>query len=132
MLNIEKYATEMKEMFSEVGDIGASVFGIYKLRGLRDPYSLYTAEDAFEWLLSEYKEPLITETERNYLRDLKKWYKFDAIKDNYPYIDLLVKGASGGGLTRYECVYTIPYIKGGPEFEGLENEKVYTLKELQV
>ena len=135
MLNIEKYATEMKEKFSEVGDIGASVFSIYRLRGLRDSYNyVFTAEEVFDWLLSEYKEPLISETERNYLRDLKKWYKFDAIKVSFLYIDLLVQGASGGGLTRYECVYTIPYAKGGPKFEGLKNSDqiVYTLEELQV
>lgn len=128
MLNIEKYATEMKEKFSEVGDIGASVFSIYRLRGLRDSYNyVFTAEEVFEWLLSECKEPLISETERNYLRDLKHENNFIAIRRNCGYLELLIELENQS----YLRVWSLP-CKCNMSFTGLENEKVYTLEELQV
>lgn len=132
MLNIEKYKEEIIDewLYSGEDSFLDDIKNVARKHGLNTKY----CEDIMDWLCDEYKEPLLSDEEKNFIKDLKKWYDFDAIKDNYPYIDLLVKKESGGGLTRYECVHSIPYFKGNPGFEGLEDSDqiLHTLAELDL
>ena len=126
MLNIEKYKHEIIELGTQITYRNALGIGYHK-----------DIEwcDIVDWLCEEWKEPLLNEKEKEFIRDLKKWYNFDAIKDNYPYLDLLVKKATNGcGLIKYECVHSIPYFEGNPMFEGLENSDkvVHSIEELDL
>jgi hypothetical protein len=126
MLNIEKYKHEIIELGTQITYRNAFSIGYHK-----------DIEwcDIVDWLCEEWKEPLLNEKEKEFIRDLKKWYNFDAIKDNYPYLDLLVKKATNGcGLIKYECVHSIPYFEGNPMFEGLENSDkvVHSIEELDL
>lgn len=127
MKNIDKYKDEIKEQ------IGKNIIEESA------PYSLFdaitkaigkkvNAFDLVDWLCSEYKEPLLTDEEKEYLQDLMKWYTFDAITVNYVYVNLLreVNDATAGVVASV----TLPSTLHSVPFTHLDCGKIYTLEEL--
>lgn len=128
MLNIEKYKDEILQEYAKDGNLGCVLNDLYRIRGIRDPldYS-YSDEELINWLISEYEEPLITDTELKYLRDLKHENNFIAVRRDFGIIELLIRLENKEFLR----VWSLP-CNYGIDFKGLERQKVYTLEELGV
>ena len=130
MLNIEKYKDEIIAEWreSEEDDLLEDIKSVAHRHGSKG----FTCERLMDWLCEEYQEPLLNDEEKEFIRDLKKWYKFDAIKVSFPYIDLLVKKKSKDGSTRYVLVHSIPFFDGSSMFKGLVNSNltVFPLEKL--
>lgn len=83
-----------------------------------------------DWLLQDYKEPILEEDERKYLSDVIRPFrnkveyiaKFkSACSENEQYIHILF----------YEGHYlSFPYFKANSMYKGMKLNKAYTLKEL--
>lgn len=117
MLNIEKYKDRIKEY-------GSSNVYLSTHDGENEVSLSMHPEVIIDWLCEEYQESLLENKEKKFIRDLKKWYKFDAIKVSFPYIDLLVKKKSKDGSTRYVLVHSIPFFDGSSMFKGLVNSNL--------
>lgn len=86
----------------------------------------------FEWLLSEYKEPVLDEVEKAYLSAVIKPYKnrvisITKVKDAYEtkrFIRVVIKGNDG----REEIC--LPWFKGNTKYKGMKDFKGYTVEEL--
>ena len=128
MLNIEKYKDEILEKYNRDGNLGVVLCDFYRLRGVRDPHDYsFSNEDLLNWLISEYEEPLITDVELKYLRDLKCENNFIAVRRDFDIIELLIRLENKEFLR----VWSLP-CNYGIDFKGLEDQKVYTLEELGV
>lgn len=97
MLNIEKFADEIKKQITDGDSIACAV------QHLRFNYSncqlCTTCEvDALNWLLQEYKEPILTEDDKIFLKSLIGSYKEYAVS--------------------IEIVYTLrpDYTSGSPDY----------------
>ncbi len=140
MLNIEKYKEEImqiidKENYSiEVAaefiacehnkraDIGSDV---------DSPLSKRISKAYLNWLCEEYKEPILTDKEKEYLSAVIKPFRNDVIAickegfDNYEYITIYFKEEDGekDGMG-------FPIFKKGTMYKGMKEDKDYTLEEL--
>lgn len=135
MLNIERYKEKLKKCKGVALDCQ-----IYKLRKeckeaesgfcLSNPCSA-CRKDNIEWLLSEYKEPILDDEEREYLSAVIKPFRKD--------VEYIVK------LPKFEWIQEAIYIhigrswrgnielptfKKGMMYKGMEINKRYTLEEL--
>lgn len=130
MLNIEKYkkeviarldACQMERMINDI--TGFSYCG-----SARD-HCTPCAEYVYKWLLSEYKEPILNDAEKEYLSAVIKPFRnrVDYImkeenicsSTEFIHIDL-----SGGDIADF------PNFKVGTMYKGMEIDKSYTLQEL--
>ena len=82
-----------------------------------------------EWLLSEYKEPILDEVEKRYLRGVirpfrdkvKSITKFADTRCTEEYIYMVIEGPADACLPRFD---------GNTMYKGMELGKEYTLEEL--
>lgn len=94
-------------------------------------------KEAFKWLLEEYKEPILTEKEKAYLKnvieprkkdivDITKW-KYCTGKENEYFVVMIIMKNPHTDF----CIHLLDFIttKDMP-FENLELYKHYTLEEL--
>ena len=127
MLNIEKYKNDI--MSGEDGRIACSVHRLKGKVGCNDIECSNCNRDAFKWLLSEYKEPILDDTEREYLSAVIRPFreevdtisKFSNWSDESQYIYISMK-------TNTYC--TLPVFPKGTMYKGMEDGKHYSLKEL--
>lgn len=108
---------------------------------LRDVFFRETKENQFKslgkvvrWLLSEYKEPILDEVEREYLSALCRPYEVVSISKKISFdasiewIAILVESSSNNGI---ESVY-LPCFKSETMYEGMKVKKAYTPQELGI
>lgn len=124
MLNIEKY----KEDIIKYGYTG-TYLKVNGTTGVGAAIAL-GSRTLVNWLCEEYQEPLLTDEEKEYLCDLKKWYDFDAITVNYVYVNLLreVNDATAGVVASV----TLPSTLHSVPFTHLDCGKLYSLEELEL
>ena len=108
---------------------------------LRDVFFRETKENQFKslgkvvrWLLSEYKEPILDEVEREYLSAVCRPYKVVSISKKISFdasiewIAISVESSSNNGIER---VY-LPCFKSETMYEGMKVKKEYTPQELGI
>lgn len=133
MLNIEKYAEEIKKYITD--DAGGISCIVQDLKNKEKPACRNCADcelDAFNWLLQEYKEPILTDEEKIIIKDIIK--VLEPFGKELSYIS---KNSYGGDL--HTCYLYFKYEgdnSGTPTFDekvlfkGMKLNKKYTLEEL--
>lgn len=130
MLNIERYKNKLGTKTTELE------FEIQLLMGNKpscDKKSCHICrKECIEWLLSEYKEPILTEEEKAYLSALiKPFRKFVVFikklesKEGWEKIAFYSQN-----LKSWECMTNLPPFQSGTRFEGMKLNKQYKLEEL--
>lgn len=127
MLNAEKFRDEI---LSDEGNELDKAFSTCK----ENIGHFSTYNGLIRWLLSEYKEPILDEVEREYLNAVCRPYKVDSI-----YKKTTVSKESqcleictiNTYLNGYEYI-NLPYFKANTMYKGMELCKEYTPQELGV
>ena len=130
MLNIERYKNKLGTKTTELE------FEIQLLMGNNpscDKKSCHICrKECIEWLLSEYKEPILTEEEKAYLSALiKPFRKFVVFieklesKDGWETITFYSLN-----LKSWQCMTNLPPFQSGTRFEGMKLNKQYKIEEL--
>ena len=143
MLNIKKYETELKPFGTQ--------FAITKDGKIKDCQEIeceactfnYAPEDncdkvRLEWLLKEYKEPLLTDKEKSYLKSviepkrndvvyIEKRRKYFEQENEHNTINVYVRNPYNLGLASLLLDFVVTE---DMPFEGMELFKKYTLEEL--
>lgn len=130
MKNIEKYRDRLKNM--PESDLCCCVCSLVR-KGQCYEECTTCKEKAIDWLCSEYKEPVLDETERKYLSEVLKPFKLyitSVTKDHYTdrcceereFIH--VRFLTGGWL--------FPTFKAGTMYKGMATGRRYTLEELDL
>lgn len=131
MLNIEKYKEVILNEWrdSEECDLLDCIMYVACRHGLEDTQG----EEIMNWLCSESQDLPLENSEKKFLKDLKREIDCDAIRVNYPYLELLIETdySMELGLHKYLCTLSIPCLEHY-KFINLEREKVYTLEELGI
>lgn len=136
MLNIEKYKDEIlskKEKLS-IGCASAEIAGLC-CDVLKCPEC---RKKTMKWLTSEYKEPILTEKEKAYLkavikpkRDevtvIRKRCVCEGLENEYSSVSIYTKHPTVAG--NFFAFFDFVITEDMP-FEGMELEKEYTLEEL--
>lgn len=124
MLNIEKYKDEI--LNAAQSDITCCVIDLYH-NGICPDDCKDCKREAMEWLLSEYKEPILNDVEKNYLTNLVRPFRKEvrAIEKletpfGKEYILIILKD---DGMH-------FPSFEKGKMYKGMETHKEYTLQEL--
>lgn len=133
MLNIEKYKKEVIARFDTcqmermINDITG-----FNYCGSAHDHCTPCAEYVYKWLLSEYKEPILNDAEREYLsavikpfRDKVKFIKlpsYDCL--NLIYTCIRMYDNCGNEIVR------LPNFKIGTMYKGMKIDKNYTPEEL--
>lgn len=125
MLNIEKYKDDI--LNAAQADITCCVIDLYH-NGKCPDNCKDCKKAAMEWLLSEYKKPILDEVERKYLSDVIRPFrkKVDTISkfhtaNTMQYIYFQMKDKNG---------WTLPLFKKGTMYKGMVQGKHYKLDEL--
>lgn len=131
MLNIEKYKNELDTKTTEL------VFEIQLLMGNKpscDKRSCHMCrKECIEWLLSEYKEPVLTEEEKEYLSSVIKPFRKKVkhiVKINLlsspeeQFIRIVI-----GNL---DFINFPNFNKNTGMYKGMEADKLYSLEELGI
>ena len=128
MLNIEKYKDDI--LNAAQADITCCVIDLYH-NGKCPDNCKDCKKAAMEWLLEEYKEPILNDTERKYLSAVIRPFKKDVCTVCKKYVQ------SCSGLS-YEYLvvklsserWGFPKFVEGTMYKGMELDKEYTLEEL--
>lgn len=133
--NLEHYKKELKKMFNEnYKEPGNIIFEIRKKidESIKSDryysHSTYT-DDILEWMAQPYKEPILDEVEREYLKAVIRPFrnkidtisKFRTLDDSSQYIYIEMKDTHKG---------TLPVFPKGTMYKGMKEGKHYSLKEL--
>ena len=126
MLNIEKYKDEI--LNADQSDITCCVIDLFH-NGACPENCKDCKKAAMEWLLEEYKEPILDEVEREYLKAVIRPFrnkidtisKFRTFDDSSQYIYIEMKDTHKG---------TLPVFPKGTMYKGMKEGKHYSLKEL--
>ena len=78
MLNIEKFADEIKEQIANGDSIACAVQHL-RFNGSNCQLCRTCEVDTLNWLLQEYKEPILTEDDKTFLKSLIGSYKEYAV-----------------------------------------------------
>lgn len=127
MLNAEKYRDEI---LSDEGNELNKAFSTCKENIGKSP----SYNGLIRWLLSEYKEPILDEVEREYLSAFCRPYKIVTIRKRLSVnagsqrLDICIDNALLGG---YEYI-RLPYFEDNTMYKGMELGKEYTPQELGI
>lgn len=141
MLNIEKYRNEIMEVYNIISDnnplrsfgdnFGNALFSVFLSRKSQSK-DLTADEDVLNWLISEYKEPILTDEAKNYLRlilEPSKCYSIQKLMNDEDHkVFKLLCGTDSGYIA-------ILYKRGTKYYEYfkyMENDKKYTPEELDL
>lgn len=134
MLNIEKYKDEIIE--EALDDKFCSIAKLAQ----GDPCCFHQKDNCedcvlntIEWLLGEYKEPILTDYEKGYLSDVIRPFrksvtyisKLPFSETDRQFISITVMNERG----RRECV-NLPNFETGTMYKGMKPNKPYKLEEL--
>ena len=130
MLNAEKFRDEI---FDNDNNLICN--------NLRDVFFRETKENQFKsfgkvvrWLLSEYKEPILDEVEREYLSAFCRPYKVVSISKKISFdasIEWIAISVEFSSNNDIETTY-LPCFKSGTMYEGMKVKKAYTPQELGI
>ena len=132
MLNIEKYKEELKKckrirLDCQICKMREECKEVESGFCFSNPCSA-CREDNIEWLLSEYKEPILDDAEKRYLRGVIRPFRnmVAFIKKTcncvgFQWIEIAVKGNK---------TIALPGFKNDKMYKGMKLEKEYTLEEL--
>ena len=132
MLNIEKYKKEVIarldtcQMERMINDITG-----FNYCGSAHDHCTPCAEYVYKWLLSEYKEPILDDVEKEYLSAVIKPFRekvsyISKLEKSYPETDQFIKIMLING--EYVC---LPYFtRKSRMYIGMEKWRHYTLQEL--
>ena len=129
MLNIEKYKDEIKDQIGKISFEDAIIDTALKhIGGCGD----ISQKDLFDWLCSEYKEPLLDGEEKEFLQDLMKWYGFNVLKRDG--LKIAMYERMSNGVSDFIGKFSVPFDtdQGLYKFQNLEDDKMYTLEELGI
>ncbi len=125
MLNIEKYKDEISKTWKNTSyELHEAIESVMYRQGVD-----LGKVSFFDWLCEEYKEPILTEEEREYLKAVLK-----------PFHEKVVYIFKSEGKTK-ECIvysiyqerkYDLPLFEKGTMYKGMEESKGYTLEELGI
>ena len=127
MLNVEKYK---EDILSDEGNELNKAFRTCKENIGKSP----SYNGLIRWLLSEYKEPILDEVEREYLSAVCRPYEVVSISKKISFdasiewIAISVESSSNNGI---ESVY-LPCFKSETMYEGMKVKKEYTPQELGI
>lgn len=80
---------------------------------------------------SEYKEPVLTEEEKEYLSSvIKPFRKFVVYIEKIKYIDYWKIIFYSQNLKSWECMTNLPPFQSGTRFKGMKLNRQYKLEEL--
>lgn len=129
MLNIEKYKDDILNTHN--ADLSCCVLSeILKLDCVKDCSEC--KKHAIEWLLEEYKEPILDDAERKYLTAVIKPFREkikyirknkSAYKDKQQFISI--------GFYDDDYMY-FPYLDDDTMYKGMKENKKYSLEELDL
>lgn len=131
MLNIEKYKDNI--LNTHHADLSCCVNSeILKLDCFK--HCSECKKHAMEWLLEEYKEPVLDDTERKYLSEVIRPFK------NYVTGITKIKNEIGKGKQYIRIIVNkcmpeyinMPYFEENTMYKGMEANKEYSLEELDL
>lgn len=128
MLNIEKYKKEVIarldicQMERMINDITG-----FNYCGSAHDHCTPCAEYVYKWLLSEYKEPILNDAEKEYLSAVIKPFKRDV---KYICKRLTNRGYYIAIIVNEFDTMNFPFFLHNTMYKGMELDKRYTLKEL--
>lgn len=136
--NLEHYKGELKEILLDDYDNPREVFRKISKRFDRQikisPIE-HPTDAILNWMAQTYKEQILDEAEKAYLRAVIKpfkdkvlhIYKTDQYDENYQYIIIVMKSIKYG-LNEENIAF--PLFKKNTMYKGMKADKNYTLKEL--
>ena len=139
MLNKEKYAKEIVEIAVNNGTIALKdnkPISCSKIKCIdceqNVPGCGCSMKKLTEWANSEYKEPVLTEEEKEYLSSvIKPFRKFVVYIEKIKYIDGWEKIIFySQNLKSWECMTNLPPFQSGTRFKGVKLNRQYKLEEL--
>ena len=135
--NLEYYKKELREIF--IANCDSPAFIVKRIVDRLDKNMKCGAqtgymEDILDWMAEPYKEPILDEVEKAYLRSAVKPFRAKVAfiykckyRTNECFIRIVVNSAaSPSGL---DSIY-FPTFIGDTMYKGMEENKEYTLKEL--
>lgn len=140
MLNIEKYKDEIKAEVEKERTLGCVV---NKLMGNTCDYfpkCNYCYLKVLDWLLQEYKEPILTDEEKGYLKNviepkkdditwIRKWCFYKGTESEYTTVTVYAKHPALTSPNSFWVLLDFIVTEEMP-FKGTELEKAYSLEEL--
>ena len=142
MRNIEKYKDEILNEYQQPMNKNTPIYSdgtrmnkaIKAIAFKHCGKLLHGASSSLEWLCEEYKEPVLDDVEKAYLRAVIKPFKDKItfickceLKENRCYIRIIVSSAVlPSGL---DSIY-FPIFIGDTMYKGMKANKCYSLKEL--
>lgn len=126
MKNIEKYKDDI--LNTELSHINCCVNHLSN-KGICFKNCKECKKNAMEWLLSEYKKPILDDAERKYLsavirpfrKEVASISKFQTWDESSQYIYIEMKDSH---------IATLPVFPKGTMYKGMKNGRHYSLKEL--
>lgn len=109
---------------------------LLELAGIEYNMDYYgTKKSLVDWLLQDYKKPILDEGERKYLSDVIRPFRKNVInicklfyyEGNKQYISIQVRYESG-----YSDYVNLPNFNADTMYKGMKVEKCYTLEELDL
>lgn len=140
MLNIEKYKDEILKYVGCRDSLMCLIYeNIMKKNDCTGCCSKCKRE-TIEWLTSEYKEPILTDKEKAYLKNvvepkkddvlcIRKWRFYEGTKQEYTTVTIYEKHPTSTSDNSYWTLLDFVVTDEMP-FKGMELEKVYSLEEL--
>lgn len=141
MLNAEKYRDEIQKLLDRGNDatlnkktkkvVSCRETNCYNCAFFTIKSCVYERE---KWLISEYKEPILTEEEKEYLSSvIEPFRKFIVYIEKTKYIDGWERITFYSlNLKSWECVTNLPPFQSGTRFKGMELNKQYSLEKLEL
>lgn len=125
MLNAEKYRDEILD-----GELGAFqkaliIYGYNVVEG-------FTYDKLMQWLLSEYKEPILDEVEREYLSAVCRPYKVEHILKAGIINNKVWLSVGVSSITIGIEELKLPLFEKNTMYKGMEVGKYYTPQELGI
>lgn len=127
MINIEKYKDEIYENLSCGFNISYCLSKVYEEH--TNDFNL-EKEKIFDWLLSECRELLLTDSERNYLSSIIKPFR-----DKVTYIGMFQEGNYKSYIEigiDGDLEIALPSFPNNKMYLGMKMDKKYTLDELEM
>lgn len=133
MLNIEKYKDEIKAEINKDKILGCVVNKLIGNTCDDYPKCNHCYLKVFDWLLQEYKEPILTEEAKSYLKLILEPSKCTIIQklmdgEEAPRKYKLLCSTDSG----YIAILYKPGTKYYEYFKNMENDKAYTPEELDL
>ena len=131
MLNAEKYKDEIQKLLDR-GDDATLNKKTKKVVACRETNcnncAFFTIKSCIyeKWLISEYKEPILTEKEKAYITEVIKPFRDE--------VTGILKGDNGSEFIRISVendgAFRLPYFKKGSMYKNMKTNKKYKLEEL--